>query len=528
MKKAPFALLLSGGALGLTQSIPFLSIVSWVATIPLFYFLAKDEPRKNSLLYGLLGLLSFCIGFTISDTVWTINFGLLKFIKLGTANACALCITLTPALLSSNYLPSKRTLTYSLAISGWASLEILNQSWPLAYPLHSIGTTLSEYPSLVNWYEITGTIGGTILLLCLSAVSADAIYRIGIKAKKYTPYHLAPIAIWVFLALGSSLSTNSSTQDTKQSFAILHPNLDVRGERREFTQSETVSHYLDLISQQDQRADNIIAPENVILDGGFIEDIQSGNINRDLSTVQTKLGELNATLYIGSFVYQDVTDLPQRSEDNATPDGKHFFRAFNVILEISASEVRIAHLKDRLVPFEEFVPFPNLLSNISKPVGGMGFYLSKDRFLTNGQIEKTEGPGHLICYESAFSFEVAKRVNEKAFNLLTVHLNEGWYDSFVGARKFNLQGVARAIETNRYVIRSSNRGITSAIDNNGNILESTHKKEADVLFINAAILSNQTWFVKTGHSLIPKLLLFLSLGLAAFAILTTQRNNNKT
>ncbi|MEL7122332.1 MAG: nitrilase-related carbon-nitrogen hydrolase [Bacteroidota bacterium] len=498
----------NGMILGLTQVIPTLSILAIIALVPFFVILIQGIKVKRRLgLTGFALLSCFFMGFTVVDSFWMHKFGIDKIIGIAIINALLYATFLLPALLSSIYLEHKKLLTIGLAILGWSSLEVLHQTWLLAFPLHSLGTSLAEYPALFLWFRATGAIGGTIWILLFAVLLADVFMSWKTTRTWYPEYHLPVGMVLLGLLIFSIFQDKLIIPEaSSSSVAIVHPDLEVRTERQSMTSVQTIQYYIDLMDQFIKEVDSvdyILAPENVILDGGFIEDIQSGNHNQAISLLKGYLSGANTVLYIGAFIYKDVTNNPRRAGDNLAQDGEHYFRAYNVTLEISKEAVRIAHVKDRLVPFEEFIPFPSLLSSLTSTVGGFKFYLSKDHYLKNDRLERTSATGHLICYESAFSFEVAKRVAEKDFNILTVQLNEGWYDGYTGPRKFALHATARAIETGRCVIRSSNRGISSAVNSVGQSICIEKDKNPSVLFVKINPNTKDTWFVRVGYRIVP-------------------------
>ena len=498
----------AGLLLGMTQITPYLSIITPVILVLPFTFLLGDNNHQRKYLPSLLLAFCFYLGFIGLDSLWTINFGFSKMTKLIIGNTSLFTIFTIPALSAKKYLPDAKLLIGGLAIFGWVTLEVLHQSWDLAFPLHSLGTTLVEYPSLTGIYRFIGATGGTICLLTISFLITLLINSnrpIPTRSKITLGATIVLVIIGAFLLSlrDGSLLLNSE----EKRIAILHPNLDVRAERQSMNQAETVNYYLDLINRSISRTDSIdyiVAPENVILDGGWVDDIQANSPKEGLRTIQSRLPGNKLECYIGAIVYKDVTDLPRTAIDNRTSDGRHYFHAYNVILKITREYIDIAHIKERLVPFEEFLPYPSLLGQSDQRVGNIGFYLNRGGYINNDQLETNGGIGHLICYESAFSFEVAQKVLSKNFKILTAHLNEGWYDSYVGARKFDLNAAVRAIETQRYVLKSSNRGISSAFDYRGRPISAQHSKEVDVLLVSAMTISQNSWYVKFGHYFIPR------------------------
>jgi apolipoprotein N-acyltransferase len=122
--------------------------------------------------------------------------------------------------------------------------------------------------------------------------------------------------------------------------------------------------------------------------------------------------------------------------------------------------------KIKLVPFGEFVPWPFgiVARHISTEVGD---------FAAGTEVVVSPVGGHkigtFICYESVFPHLVrqfAARGAEVMFNIS----NDGWFGRSA-AREQHLRIVRmRAAENRRWILRSTNDGITAAIDPAGRVL----------------------------------------------------------
>jgi apolipoprotein N-acyltransferase len=120
-----------------------------------------------------------------------------------------------------------------------------------------------------------------------------------------------------------------------------------------------------------------------------------------------------------------------------------------------------------LVPFGEYVPYKNLLSFAGSLVEDVGeFDPGKQRslFATGGHRI-----GTFICYESAFGDEVRQYANSGADVLVNIS-DDGWYgDTSAAWEHLNIVRM-RAIENHRWVLRSTNTGVTAAIDPYGRVV----------------------------------------------------------
>jgi apolipoprotein N-acyltransferase len=117
-----------------------------------------------------------------------------------------------------------------------------------------------------------------------------------------------------------------------------------------------------------------------------------------------------------------------------------------------------------LVPFGEFVPWPfGFANHISTEIGDF----AAGKHVVVSPIGD-HGLGAFICYESVFPNFVRKFANEGAEVLVNIS-NDGWFGRSA-ARLQHLSIVRmRAAENRRWVLRSTNDGLTATIDSAGRL-----------------------------------------------------------
>ena len=142
---------------------------------------------------------------------------------------------------------------------------------------------------------------------------------------------------------------------------------------------------------------------------------------------------------------------------------KKYFNTFSVY----DHKLRILHSynKINLVPFGEFLPFENLLRKI-------GF-----KSLTNNYNSFSRGSKRdiieinkdnfslkilpLICYEIIYS---GKLFINPEFDLIINLSEDGWFGKSIGPKQHFVHSIFRAIESGKYIVRSSNNGIAGIIN----------------------------------------------------------------
>lgn len=126
--------------------------------------------------------------------------------------------------------------------------------------------------------------------------------------------------------------------------------------------------------------------------------------------------------------------------------------------------------KLHLVPFGEYVPLGNILTFINKIVVGIGDFAPGERALpleANGVKL-----GIQVCYEVIFP-ELAREYVQAGARVLVAITNDAWFGRSSAPYQHLSIATFRAIETRTPLIRAANTGITAIVDQNGHISDMT-------------------------------------------------------
>lgn len=168
------------------------------------------------------------------------------------------------------------------------------------------------------------------------------------------------------------------------------------------------------------------------------------------------------------------------------------------------------YVKRRLVPFGEYVPFENLLRGL------IGFF---DLPMSHAEAGDWRQPllsiqGRpavmSICYEVVYP----ELMRADADVLLTVS-NDTWFGDSIGPRQHLQMARMRALENGRWLLRSTNDGITAIVDPQGTVTAHLPRFTPGVLRGQYHSMSGRTLFNRLGDG--PLLLLLaLTAGLLFF------------
>jgi apolipoprotein N-acyltransferase len=179
--------------------------------------------------------------------------------------------------------------------------------------------------------------------------------------------------------------------------------------------------------------------------------------------------------------------------------------------------------KINLVPFGEYVPkFFGFVNRITQEVSDFAPGNRIVVFPMDGLVQgkaSAQRLGVFICYESAFPAEVREFVKGGA-NLLVNISNDGYF-GHSAAREQHLEiARMRAVENRRWLIRSTNDGITAVIDPAGKIDERLPMYQETTAAVHFAFRGGTTFYTNFGDWFA-----WGCLGAAIFALLWSQRPN---
>ena len=151
--------------------------------------------------------------------------------------------------------------------------------------------------------------------------------------------------------------------------------------------------------------------------------------------------------------------------------------------------------KVHLVPWGEYIPFKDFFffaKKLTAGVGDMDRGVGRPLFETGGRRY-----GVFICYESVFADEVRRFVKEGAEVLVNIS-DDGWYgDTSAPWQHLNMVRM-RAIENRRWILRSTNTGITASIDPYGRVFESAPRHLRTAVAMDFGYESETTFYTRYG------------------------------
>lgn len=154
--------------------------------------------------------------------------------------------------------------------------------------------------------------------------------------------------------------------------------------------------------------------------------------------------------------------------------------------------------KNHLVPFGEFIPLKQMLGWVYRDWLNIPLSdLSRGGTHQQPMILNDQKVAVNICYEDVFGEEIIRQLPEAT--ILVNISNDAWYGQSFAADQHMQFSQARALETGRMVLRSTNTGATAAIDQHGHILAHATHDSKTTLNIKAQGYTGSTPYVVWGN-----------------------------
>ena len=517
--------LVSGLLLGLPWVFPGLFFLIFMAWIPLLCLEKRLRHQANPYLVFNYALGCFLL-WNFLGTWWVSRAHLLGAIFIMLANALVQALFFWIASRVRTALGLSLLLPFVLI---WMGYEHVHELCDLAWPWLNLGNALATAPGIIQWYEYTGTRGGTlwIILANLAGLKMVMACRSGNTGSRA----LAGAGLLLILIVPAILSwhifQNVQEGEETLSFALVQPNLDPYTEK--FEPQQQALHLDAFFKTADRLCDGqtrfLFGPETLILEQMDEETPGSSPHFRRLRDFQKKYPQLNIIVGVHSFVRLDPNDIPPGSRYDRQND--FFYEAFNSALFLPpGSEAQFYH-KTKLVPLFERMPFVQYLSFLGKfslELGGYtGTYSNREARSAfespdaspDDSMDASIGILPILCFESIFGPYCARNLpRQKGF--ICMITNDGWWKNTPGYQHhFNFSRM-RAIECRRSFIRAANNGISALIDARGNVVARTEWWQAATLKGEVHLQAGRTFFSRYGDFL-GRAALFLGIGLCLYA-----------
>jgi len=332
-----------------------------------------------------------------------------------------------------------------IAPSIWALTEILRAYAITGFPWLTLG-----YSQINNFLVGWAPIGGVFMVSFITALISSLLLLIIIKKRPY----LVMSCLFIIISASFFLRSVEWTESMDEEYSVALVQGGVAQEKK-WLRSEflkTLELYRDALIGL-ENTNIVIWPEVSI-------PAISSNVESYLKELEVILKEKNIDLLLLGINTRDQ-------------NGK----VYNSV--ISLGNDQITYNKRHLVPFGEYFPVPDSIRSWMREMRLPSNDIARG---SNTQVMPKVDEIFLsisICYEDIFGSEIIDF--QPASNVLVNVTNNAWFGrSIASAQHFQMSRM-RAIETGRYLLRSTNTGITAIVKPDGKVQQQLKPFEYSVL-----------------------------------------------
>ena len=505
---------ISGILLGL--AFPFSNIptgvLALIAWIPFFRMIERQVEEGLSLRKIYFFALHTFVLWNIIATYWVANSSFPAGLFAIFVNSALMGLPVLLQIKARKIMPRLKWVPF---LAFWLSFEYMHYNWELNWPWLSLGNVWSTAPGLIQWYSITGVLGGSLWILILNILGKD-VYEGFMQKSSKRPLFLIRLSTVLFIPILISVIQFTQFQDDGEqvNLAVIQPNIEPFYEAPSIDNTQVLNRLIDLGRQHaNQETQYIVYPE------ATLEFINQRDIKNAAAVVQLQQSLLEpfpkASIIIGADAYRFLAPNEETSRYTRTQirNGEtNYFEIYNAALQLQQNADSIAfYKKSKLVPGAELFPYPNILRFLKPLVESLGGTMAgrgaqKERSVfQKGDLKIAPA----ICYESVFGKHLAQHVQNGAQAIFII-TNDAWWDNTAGHIQHFHFARLRAIENRRTVARAANTGISGFINAKGQILNRTAYRETTG--VQATVYFNQQYtFYSQNPDFLARFALFASL-----------------
>jgi apolipoprotein N-acyltransferase len=519
---------------GVLQVLPFpiagptplwRTVFCWIAILPMLWaLLGKDKSGKPLTLRqgaalgyacGVVWYMGNC--YWIYQTMYLYG-GLAKPIAAGILVLFCLYLGLYHALFGTLIAAFHRRFGRQTALLltpiAWVAVE-LARARITGLPWDLLGIAQVDNPLLTRLAPITGAYG---LSFIIAAVNALWLIRVRVRERRFTRLALtiAGVVIVILYVAGLRLLANPKLSPTTATATLVQENLKVGAAAT--GPQPTYQQLLESFSYLSRYPSNhfllgipeLPATENVYLirqrapvEGADPQapvptpsdlivwpESPAGFRTNDPDFIR-QMHELadstRALLIIGSLGVVPNSD--------AAAERPYFLYDSAAFFVPDQDAGMSRYDKVHLVPWGEYIPFKRFFFFANKLTAGAGDMdpgTERRVFPINDHVY-----GAFVCYESIFGDEIRQFVRDGAQVLINIS-DDGWYgDTSAAWQHLNMVRM-RAIENHRWILRSTNTGVTAAINPLGHVTVAAPRHQRTSIRVHFAYEHDLTFYAAHG------------------------------
>ncbi len=383
----------------------------------------------------------------------------------------------------------------------WGALEYLRGTLFTGFPWATTAAAFVPWPVVLQPLSVLGAYGYAAVLVMTACLLTEGLVRRRMRPCLVAAVLVAACAAWSWQAWTRPIETTGPVRSL-----LVQGNIDQGQKWVPYYQNGTVHRYVDMTQGALDRhpADIVVWPETSM--PFYLQEKREY-----LDLIRSMVTEGHAPLLVGTPAYRKGTE------------GRKWDTLNRAYLVSTDGLLSGWYDKEHLVPFGEYLPLGQYLPFLDVFFEGTGEFQTSDA--TQPVPVGNLALGVLICYETIFP-ELAQQRVEDGANILVNISNDAWFGNTAAPEQHLHLAVLRAIEQGRYLIRSTNTGISAIVDPHGVLIARSALFRAEAVYGTAATVERTTPF----HVLspfIPPFLLAASGLFLAFGLFCSNPSTNK-
>lgn len=344
----------------------------------------------------------------------------------------------------------RKNVRYMIALTTvWVASEYLRSFLFTGFPWNPLGGSQYENTAIIQIAQWGGVylVSAGIVWMNVSIFITLRQYTHGTRLRKYRPHielmiGLLPIALSVMYGMDTLFGMAEPRRGVN--VALVQPNIQ-QSAKWDDAKDQEIRIRLEEVTEEVARLiglDLIIWPETAVPDF-----IRSSPESYDLVA---KLAMRGTPLLAGTMDF------------SASDAGVTYYNS-SILFDTNGNEIG-KYDKQHLVPFGEYVPFPDLMRKFTPIEVDFGRGIGSTLLPLKGK----DSFSVLICFEDAIAPLSVNAVRAGA-RWLVNQTNDAWFDPSAESEQHLAHAVFRCIENRVPMARCSNTGVTCLIDAYGNV-----------------------------------------------------------
>jgi apolipoprotein N-acyltransferase len=416
----------------------------------------------------------------------------------------------------------------------------------ISWPWLVFGNAFAKSIKTIQWYEFTGTLGGSLwvwaanlsLFGLMVSILEGGWFRWNRFAKWSSVIGTVIVLVFPFAASAHLWHHFEEESEEKVNVLIAQPNFDPYQKFESMSQQQQNNILLaqfdsalaampaptkeEAVTEKASALNLweglLIAPETFTGDI-FLNDVQSSATWQSFQEFLQKYP--NADFLFGASTYEFFH---QRSAPSilAREYGLGWVENHNSAFVTDHTGRYDLFHKSKLVVGTELTPYPKIFVPIDNKLGGlMGRVIGQKEIAAMNYVaaDSTVIPfGCAICYESVYP-EYCTGYVLKGAKFMTIITNDAWWGDTPGYKQHANYASLRAIELRRDIARCGNTGISGIINQRGEYLSTSNWWQRETLSGQVNTASRKTFFVRHGD-LVGRISTFAFLLLFSYLIVS--------